>query len=79
MAEQRNQNAVKHGAFAGALILPGEDIEAFKKLHASLVDEWSPEGPSEDDKVMSVAQNMWRKLRFHRHLENNVATIKQQD
>lgn len=79
MAEKKNQNAVKHGAFAEALILPGEDIEEFKKLHASLVDEWAPEGPSEDDKVMSVAQNMWRKLRFRRYLQTRVAAIKQQD
>ena len=79
MTKQRNQNAVKHGAFAGALILPGEDIEEFRNLHASLVDEWSPEGPSEDDKVMSVAQNMWRKLRFRRYLGNHLATAQQLD
>ena len=79
MAEKKNQNAVKHGAFAEALILPGEDIEEFKKLHASLVDEWNPEGPSENDKVMSVAKNMWRKDRLRRHLQSKLRKIQEDD
>ncbi len=60
MAEKKNQNAVKHGAFAEALILPGEDIEEFKKLHASLVDEWNPEGPWRPESGWNSA---WRDLR----------------
>ena len=79
MAEKQNKNALKHGAFAETLILPGEDVKDFEDLHGSLVDEWNPEGPSENDKVMSVAKNMWRKDRLRRHLQNKLTKLKKDD
>ena len=39
MAEKQNKNALKHGAFAETLILPGEDVKDFEDLYGSLVDE----------------------------------------
>jgi hypothetical protein len=32
VCKNRNQNAVKHGAFAEAVILPGEDAKEFEEL-----------------------------------------------
>jgi hypothetical protein len=73
MAKYENKNALKHGAFADAVIIPGEDPQEFQELLAALRDEWNPEGPSENDKVESIAMNMWRKRRFRRYLQKMMA------
>ena len=44
-------NAQKHGVFAEPLILPGEDPREFEALHAALIEEWSPSGPSEQSRA----------------------------
>ena len=53
--------ALKHGAYSGITLLPGEDPTAFKKLHDGLVAEFAPVGPLEDDIVLTLARLMWRK------------------
>jgi hypothetical protein len=75
MAQKANHNALKHGAFAEVIILPSEDPKEFDELLASLNDEWNPEGPSEKDKVLSIALGMWRKRRFRRNLEYEIGKI----
>ena len=75
MAKIENQNALTHGAFSEAVLLPGEDPKEFEDLLASLNDEWNPEGPSENDIIRSVAMGMWRKRRFRRFLRNRLAEI----
>jgi hypothetical protein len=70
--EKGNLNAKKHGAFAELIILPGEDAEEFEALHNSLIDEWDPQGPVEDDRVLSLAQNLWRKLRCRRYNRDQI-------
>ena len=64
-----NKNALTHGAFTEVVILPGEDPNELKELRAALYDEWNPEGPTEIDKVESIAMGMWRKRRFQRYLQ----------
>ena len=59
-------NAQKGGLFAEPLILPGEDSREFEALHAALIEEWSPSGPSEQSKVFGIADAEWRKLRSRR-------------
>jgi hypothetical protein len=59
-------NATKHGAFAHIAILPGEDPHEFERLHRGLVDEWHPNGPSEEDAVLTMAVGMWRKARLQK-------------
>jgi len=66
---RNNANAVKHGAFAKILFLPWEDPRDFEKLHADLVAEWKPVGPTEQDAVFSIAKGMWRKRRIQYFLE----------
>ena len=68
-----NQNALKHGAFAEVVILPGEDIKEFQDLHDALVNEWKPEGPTEHDAISSLAKCMWRKRRLVRYRQSEVA------
>jgi hypothetical protein len=57
-------NALKHGAFAKTAVLPLEDPEQFEELHSSLIEEWAPVGPTEQDAVFSIAMGMWRKRRL---------------
>ena len=53
--------ALKHGAYSGAGLLPGEDAAAFKKLHDDLSAEFVPVGPLEEDIVETMARLVWRK------------------
>jgi hypothetical protein len=73
IAKNENQNALKHGAFAAAVILPGEDVKEFEELHNSLIDELKPEGPTEHDTVSTIANLVWRKRRLVRYRQNEVA------
>jgi hypothetical protein len=75
MAKTENQNALKHGAFAEAVILPQEDPKEFEELLASLNDEWNPDGPSEIHKVESIAIGLWRKRRFKRYIKSKLAKV----
>lgn len=59
-------NALKHGVFAQDLILPGESREDMENLYQSLVEEWKPEGPLEDDAVRTFAKCLWAKRRAER-------------
>jgi hypothetical protein len=69
----KHLNAVKHGAFAKTMILPGEDPEEFEELHFSLIEEWKPVGPTEEDAVLSIAQGVWRKRRAQKLLQAQIA------
>jgi hypothetical protein len=68
MTKCGNKNALKHGAFSDMVILPEEDPNELKELLAALIDEWDPQGPTEIDKVESIARGMWRKRRFSRYV-----------
>ena len=57
------RNALKHGAFSKALLLPWEDAAEFEALHQQLRDEWQPEGPLEEDTVATYLDCLWRKRR----------------
>jgi hypothetical protein len=75
MSELRRKlpNALKHGAFAKVAILPGEDPHEFQELHFGLIIEWRPEGPTEEDAVLSIANGSWRKRRLQKFREARVA------
>jgi hypothetical protein len=66
---RKRSNAQKHGVFAEPLILPGEDPREFEALHAALIEEWTPSGPSEQSRVFGMADAEWRKLRSRRFAE----------
>lgn len=67
-------NAVRHGAFAKATILPGEDPQEFQKLFFDLVKEWNPVGPVEQDAVLTIAKCLWRKGRVQQFICTKIAT-----
>lgn len=75
MTKKSNVNALTHGAFCQAVFLPEEDPDEFDELHLSLIEEWEPDGPTEEDKVLSVAINMWRKRRVREWRQNNIDDV----
>jgi hypothetical protein len=52
--------ALKHGCYSGLTLLPTEDQTAFDKLHRDLIDEYHPEGRSEEMIIAKLAHLMWR-------------------
>jgi hypothetical protein len=38
----KRPNAQKHGVYARALVIPGEDSREYEQLHSELIDEWKP-------------------------------------
>jgi hypothetical protein len=64
----KRPNAAKHGVFAATAILPGEDPAEFEELHSELIAEWMPDGATEQDAVLSIANAVWRKRRVQRFL-----------
>jgi hypothetical protein len=67
-----NIHAVKHGAFAKTVILPGEDRREFEELHSALIKEWAPVGPTEEDAVLTIAKGVWRKRRHQKFLHAEI-------
>jgi hypothetical protein len=73
--EDAQNNAVSHGAYAQDPVLLWEDKQAFIDLHTALRDELEPDGPAEEEVVLGIAGNIWRKRRLvngvrrshHRH------------
>jgi hypothetical protein len=56
-------NALKHGAFSKAEILPWEDRSEFEELRRSLIADLQPAGPFQEDCVVTIANLLWRKRR----------------
>ena len=68
----KHPNALKHGVFSASPTIPGEDPREFQELHAALIDEYQPAGPSEADAVLSLADLMWRKRRAQEFLRTKL-------
>jgi hypothetical protein len=65
---RRLPGALRHGGFSKIAILPGEDPAEFEQLHRGLIEEWRPNGPTEDDTVLTMAVATWRKTRLQKFL-----------
>lgn len=61
-----NQNALVHGVYASDIILPWESAEDFEQLHQELRTEWTPEGRTEEETVVTLARWNWLKHRMMR-------------
>jgi hypothetical protein len=59
-------NALKHGATADTLVLPGEDAEAVKQLRQDLLEEYQPATPTEHLLFEEFVRCSWRLLRMRR-------------
>jgi hypothetical protein len=71
--KSKQPNAQKHGVFAATAILPGENRQEFEELHSAVIQEWAPDGVTEEDAVLSIAKAIWRKRRVQKFLEVHLA------
>ena len=67
--QRKQPNAYKHGVFTRPVIIPGEDAEEFDALYSELIEEWTPNGATEEDGVLSLAKAIWRKRRVQKFIE----------
>jgi hypothetical protein len=56
-------NALKHGLRARAVLLRGEEGEAYAALRDALFEQWSPRGEAEGLLVQRMAECAWRLMR----------------
>jgi hypothetical protein len=64
--KSKQPNAQTHGVFAATAIIPGEDRQEFEELHSAVIQEWAPDGATEDDAVLTIAKGVWRKRRVQK-------------
>ena len=57
-------NALRHGLFAKAVVLPGENRESFNQLCDDLEKEWQPQTRTEQEYVEEMAACYWKKIRL---------------
>src|SRR5450432_1887913 len=67
-------NALKHGATAQTIILPGEDTQHFSKLLFDLKKSLQPANFHEETLVETLAQTQWAINRMRAH-ENNLFAV----
>src|SRR5690348_1353723 len=61
-----SKNALKHGLSAKALLLPSDDPAAFQRHLGSFLNEYKPQGPTEQQLVRTLANNSWHLDRVNR-------------
>ena len=65
--KRKRPNAEKLGIFSVAIaILPGEDKREFEELHRSYVEEWAPDGATDEEAVSILAKVEWLKRRVQK-------------
>jgi hypothetical protein len=67
-------NALRHGLTGQLIVMPNEDLEAYKRHVASFTDEYHPEGATESHLVQALADASWRLNRVA-VLETNLLTL----
>jgi hypothetical protein len=53
--------ALKHGGYSATVLLPGESVDEFEKLHRDLIANFTADGALEEDIVADLAGRLWRK------------------
>jgi hypothetical protein len=55
-----SMNALRHGLTARVVVLPSEDMAAYKAFSQEIVDSLDPQTPVERQFAQTVADNQWR-------------------
>ncbi len=66
--------ALRHGLTGQMVVMPTEDLEAYKRHFASFVFEYEPQGATESSLVQALADSSWRLNRVA-NLETNLLTL----
>jgi hypothetical protein len=72
--QRSSQNALRHGLTGQLVVMPDEDLQAYQHHLASFIDEYDPQGSTEDHLVQSLADVSWRLNRIG-PLEANLLSI----
>jgi hypothetical protein len=62
----KHKNALVHGVYTVDTILPWESEEEFEHLFQDLRTEWTPEGRTEEEAILTLARALWNKHRLMR-------------
>ncbi len=72
--KQSSLNALRHGLTGQIVVMPTEDLEAYKLHVEAYTEEYDPQGATEDDLVQSLADTAWRLNRVAA-LETNLLSL----
>lgn len=61
------KNALTHGANAQEVMLWSERYEDYEALRTGALEEWFPEGLTEEFEVKTLIQLLWRRRRLDRY------------
>jgi hypothetical protein len=67
-------NALRHGLTSQLVVMPYEDLEAYKTHLKSFLDEYHPQGATEANLVQTLADASWRMNRVAA-METNLLTL----
>ena len=67
-------NALRHGLTGQLVVMPTEDLQAYRRHIASFTDEYHPKGATEANLVQALADSSWRLNRVA-ILEANLLTM----
>src|SRR5271154_6512659 len=59
-----SQNSLKHGIYAKALVLPGEDREEYLTFSTERIAALKPQDAIQSDLAQAVADSLWRLRRI---------------
>jgi len=72
--QRSSLNALRHGLTGQIVVMPTEDLQAYRTHCVSFVDDLKPKGPIESHLVQSLADTSWRLNRVA-SLEANLLTL----
>src|ERR1700693_5826961 len=72
--KQSSLNALRHGLTGQIVVMPTEDLEAYKLHLESFAGEYHPQGPTEANLVQALADTSWRLNRVAA-LETNLLSL----
>ena len=72
--QRSSLNALRHGLTGQIVVMPTEDLEAYRSHLESFTDEYNPKGATEANLVQALADTSWRLNRVAA-LETNLLTL----
>jgi hypothetical protein len=70
--KRKRPNALKHGLFSDAVLIPGEDSGQYMQLLDEMMDEYKPVGPTLRDEVIELANLMWKRRRLRKFMQTKL-------
>jgi hypothetical protein len=61
-----SRNALTHGLTAQEIVIPGEDVAAYRSFEQQLIDDFQPKGSCELELIERLAATYWRLRRIPR-------------